>query len=161
MGDPIVRIVRKSKFFEVTVDGPEVVLHWGHLYEGTGRERMRLREAIEEKDLYLLWWAFTTAAPYTQHNGLFRMYLTNGMLNVGLGKETDIENAQDYTYHGGRVMTYHLYDDTQNRVSLWISPAESIYAGKMCETLGRVIMERRVAQAESVARLCLVKEGGK
>lgn len=159
MSEPVVRIVRKSKFFEVTVASGEVALHWGHLYPGTGREQMRLTELIEEKDLYLLWWAFTTAAPYSQaQNGLFRMYLANGMLTLGLGKETDVDNVQDYTYHGGRVMTYHFYDDTQNRVSLWISPAESIYTGKMCETLGRVFMERRVSQVESSEPLRLVKE---
>lgn len=147
MNHPIIRIVRKSKYFELTANGV-VTLHWGHLFTATGREQSRHSEQIEEKDLYLLWWAFTTAAPYSQvHHGLFRMYLSNGVMTMGLGREADVEASQEYTYHGGRVMTYHLYDDTQNKVSLWISPAECIYSGKMCETLGRILMESRVLRS--------------
>ncbi len=141
---PIFRIVRKFKFVELTLESNTLMMHWGTVYQATGREHKRMSEVLEEKDLYLLWWAFTTVAPFSQqHNGLFRMFLQNGMLTMGLGRETDVENIQDYTFHGGRVMTYHIYDDTQNRVSIWLSPAECLYAGKMCEALGRLLLERR------------------
>lgn len=59
----------------------------------------------------------------------FQRHSNNGVL-----PRRDVELSIAYTYHGRRVMTYHVYHNTHHRVSLCISPDESIHSGKICET---------------------------
>lgn len=147
MDRSVFRIIRKFKFVELKLNEEgQVVMAWGHMSQATGRIQKVLSEQVEEKDLYLIGWALTTLGPFAQsgrYGGLFRLHFTNGVLTVGLGKDVEAEAIGDYTYHGGRVITYHLYNDDVNRVSMWISPAECLYVGKMCDMVARILMERR------------------